>query len=145
MIFLQYKLTTTTTIIEIFIIYNTIWSKFVQWFCVRIVRWQSNLVNTKESIFPVCDDSYHRNKKKVQKGKVIDVLRNCAFRMIFPPFWTVISKEHPVSGGGGEFPDHVLMNVTVRVRVRLRANLNPNPKPNHFWQGHSPFWQGNNV
>jgi len=32
---------------------------------------------------------------------------------------TVISEEHPVSGGGAEFPEHVLMSVTVRVRVNL--------------------------
>jgi len=44
-----------------------------------IVRWQSDLVNTKESILPVWDQPYHANKRNIQKGEEIEVLRNCAF------------------------------------------------------------------
>ena len=42
------------------------------------VRWKSDLVNTKESVLPVCDIPYQMNKGKVQKGEEIKVLRNCA-------------------------------------------------------------------
>jgi len=44
-----------------------------------IVRWQSDLhvVNTKKSVLPVCDQSYHTNNWNVQKGE-IKVLRNNA-------------------------------------------------------------------
>ena len=34
-----------------------------------IVRWQSDLVNTKESLLTVCDQPYHTNKQKcTEKG-----------------------------------------------------------------------------
>jgi len=39
-------------------------SILIQWIRVLIVRWQSNLVNTEESVLPVCDKPYHTNKKK---------------------------------------------------------------------------------
>ena len=39
---------------------------------------QFDLVNTKESILPVCDKPDHKNKRKVQKWEEIEVLRNCA-------------------------------------------------------------------
>jgi len=45
-----------------------------------MVRSQSDQVNTKESILPVCDKPYHTNKRKVQKGEEIEVLRNCALQ-----------------------------------------------------------------
>ena len=45
---------------------------------VMIVRF-TDLVNTKESILPVCDNPYHTNKGNVQKGEEIGVLRNCSF------------------------------------------------------------------
>jgi len=35
------------------------------------LRWQSDLVNTKESVFPVCDKPYHTKKRNVQKGEDI--------------------------------------------------------------------------
>jgi len=44
-----------------------------------LVRWQSDQVNTKEYAIPVCDKSYHTNKRWVQKEKEIEVLRNFAF------------------------------------------------------------------
>jgi len=43
-----------------------------------IVRWHFDLVNTKESVLPVCDKPKHTNKRKVQKGEEIEVMRNCA-------------------------------------------------------------------
>ena len=45
----------------------------LQWNRVTIVRLQCDLVNTKESVLPVCDISYDKNKRKVQKGEVIKV------------------------------------------------------------------------
>jgi len=47
---------------------------------VMIVRWQSDLhvVNTKESLLPVCDKPYLTTKRKVQQGEEIEVLWNCA-------------------------------------------------------------------
>ena len=54
------------------IIYNSTWSILTQWIRVMIVRWQSDLVNTKlESERPDCDKPYHSNKSKVQKGEEI--------------------------------------------------------------------------
>ena len=38
---------------------------------------------------------------------------------------------------GAEFPDHVLMSVTVGVKVRVNPNLNPNPNP--FLTRQQPF------
>jgi len=35
------------------------------------VRWQPDLVNTKESVLPVCDEPYYTNKGKQQKGEEI--------------------------------------------------------------------------
>ena len=43
-----------------------------------IVGWQSDLVNTKENILPVCDKPYHTNKGIVLKGEEIGVLQNYA-------------------------------------------------------------------
>jgi len=40
---------------------------------VIIVRWQSDLANTKDSVLHVYDKPYHTNKNKVQKG----VLKFC--------------------------------------------------------------------
>jgi len=37
-----------------------------------IVRCQSDQVNTKESVLPVCDYPYHMNKRKVQKGRKLN-------------------------------------------------------------------------
>ena len=59
--------------------YNSTWSNLIQWIGVMIVRWQSDSVNTKESVLPVCDKSYHTNKRILQKGEEIEVLRNNAF------------------------------------------------------------------
>jgi len=47
---------------------------------VMIVGWQSDLVNTKESVLPVCDKPFYMNKRKVQKGDEIEALRNCALK-----------------------------------------------------------------
>jgi len=57
------------------------WSIFIHWIRVLIVRWQSDLVNTKESLLPVSDTPYHTNKRKLQKGEWIKVNYN---------HWTVI-------------------------------------------------------
>jgi len=54
------------------------------------VKRQSDQVNTKERVLPVCDKPYYTNKKVVQKVKEIGVLRNSAlFRFQFK------------TGGGG--------------------------------------------
>jgi len=47
-----------------------------------IVGWQSDLVNTKESIIPVCDKPYHTNKIILQKWEAIEKLRNYALKNI---------------------------------------------------------------
>ena len=49
--------------LSIMIIYNGSWSKLFQWISLYIVRWQTDLVNTKESLLPVCDKPYHKFKK----------------------------------------------------------------------------------
>jgi len=36
-------------------------------------------VNTKESVFPVCNKPYHKNKRKLQKGEEVGVLWDCPF------------------------------------------------------------------
>jgi len=41
-----------------------------------IVRWQSDLVNTKESVLPVRNKPYYTNKRKVQKWEEIEVVRS---------------------------------------------------------------------
>jgi len=46
---------------------------------VLIIRWQSDLVYTKESILPVCDKPYHTNKNTAQNDEEIESLRNYAF------------------------------------------------------------------
>ena len=43
-----------------------------------IVRRQSDMINTKESVL-VCDKPYHTNKSKVHKEEKIAVFRNCAY------------------------------------------------------------------
>jgi len=60
----------------IVIIYNS--TILVQWIRVMIVRWQSDLVNTKESVLPVCDKPYQTNKRKIQKREEIEVLQSYA-------------------------------------------------------------------
>ena len=45
-----------------------------------IVRWHSDLVNTKESLLPVCDKPYY--KGILQKGKEIEKLRNYALEAL---------------------------------------------------------------
>jgi len=45
-----------------------------------IVRWQSDLVNTKESILPVCDKPNTTNKWILQKWDVLEKKSNYAFR-----------------------------------------------------------------
>jgi len=70
--------TSTTRLWSILIIYNSTWSILIQWIRVIIVRWQSYLVKTKESVLPVYDKPHHTNKRKVQKWEEIKVLQNCA-------------------------------------------------------------------
>jgi len=56
----------------VLIIYYSTWYIVIQLITVVIVRWQSDLVNTKkkykESLLPVCDKPYPTNKRNVQKG-----------------------------------------------------------------------------
>ena len=52
--------------LSLLIINNSTWSILNQWNTVIIIRWQSDLVNIKESVLPVCDKPYHNNKKKVK-------------------------------------------------------------------------------
>ena len=46
-----------------------------------IVKWKSDLVNTNESILPVCDEPYYTNKRKAQKGEEIEDLWSCALNI----------------------------------------------------------------
>jgi len=43
-----------------------------------IVRWQSDLVNTKESELSVCDKPYHTNNGFQPNGEEIKNVWNCA-------------------------------------------------------------------
>jgi len=38
-----------------------------------IVRWHSDVVRTQESVIPVCDKPYPKDKRKVQKADVLSV------------------------------------------------------------------------
>ena len=62
--------------LSIMIIYNSTWSILIHWIRVMIVRWQSDLVNTKESVLPVRNKPYYTNKRKVQKWEEIEVVRS---------------------------------------------------------------------
>ena len=64
--------------LSIIIIYNSKWSILIQWTRVMIVRRQSDLEKQKESILSVADKPYTLNKREVQKGEDIQVLRNCS-------------------------------------------------------------------
>jgi len=48
----------------------------------KIVRWQSDLVNAKESELPVCEKSYHTNNGFQQNGEGI---KNCRTMQCFIP------------------------------------------------------------
>jgi len=48
-----------------------------------IVRSQPDLVNAKDSILPVCNQYYHMNKRNVEEGKEIEVLRNYSLILFF--------------------------------------------------------------
>jgi len=66
--------------LSIMIIYNSTWSFLIQWIWFNmIVRWQSDLLKSKESVIPVCSKPYPMSKRKVQKGVEIKVLQNFAF------------------------------------------------------------------
>jgi len=58
------------------------------------VRRQSDLVNTRESVHPVCDQPYYTNKGKVQKGEKIEVFRNYALSARKNAFVIVILNVH---------------------------------------------------
>ena len=64
--------------LSIMTIYNGTLSVLIKWIWVMIVRWHFDLVNTKESVLPVCDKPNHTNERMVQKGEEIEVMRNCA-------------------------------------------------------------------
>jgi len=57
------------TQLAITIIYNSTWSYLIQWIIVLIVMWQSDLVNTNESILPVYNKPYQTNKRTVHKER----------------------------------------------------------------------------
>ena len=42
------------------------------------VMGQSDIVNTKENVLAVCDQTYHTNKRKVQNREEIEILQNFA-------------------------------------------------------------------
>jgi len=46
--------------------FNSTWSILIHWIRVVIVRWQSDLVNTKKRMLPNCVKPYHTNKRKKQ-------------------------------------------------------------------------------
>jgi len=49
---------------------NSKWSIWIQWIRILVVWWQSDQVNTKESVFPVCDQPYHaNNRKSTERGR----------------------------------------------------------------------------
>ena len=80
---------------SVMIIFNSSWSILIQW----IVRWQSDLVNTKK-LLPVCNKPNHINKGKLQKAEGIEVLRIYAYctwiLYQFKVFWitgTVITNK----------------------------------------------------
>jgi len=45
-----------------------------------MVGWQSDLINTKESVGSVSSKSYHTNIRKIQQRGENKVLRNCTLR-----------------------------------------------------------------
>ena len=59
------------------IIYNNTWSILIQLIRVMIFSWQSDLINTKESVFSVCDKPYHTNKRIVGKEEEIGFAELC--------------------------------------------------------------------
>jgi len=63
--------------LSIRIIYNSTQSNLIQW--IRV----SDLVNTKESVLPVCNKPYHTNKRNIQKGEETKDMRNYAFSVQF--------------------------------------------------------------
>jgi len=78
------------------IIYNSTWSISNQW--IMIVRWHSDPVNKRESLLNVCNRTYHMNKRNIQKGEEIEVLRNYALlgtaywiETFYFVCWTIIS------------------------------------------------------
>ena len=58
------------------IIYNSTWSILIPIDKDYIVRLQSDLVNTKASILPVCDKPYHTKKGILQKWEELENLQN---------------------------------------------------------------------
>jgi len=58
-----------------------------------IVRWQSDLENTKESILPVCDKPYHKIKENVPLGEELEILWNYPFQMDSPLFFLNVILE----------------------------------------------------
>ena len=69
--------------LSIMVIYNSTWSILIKWITGYIIKWQSDLANTKESVLPVCDKLYHTNNGIQQKWEVIKILRNYALSNSF--------------------------------------------------------------
>jgi len=59
-----------------------------------IVRWQPDLVNTKETILPVCDKPYHKNNRILQMWEELELCihSRTVKRKNFP---TIKSREKP--------------------------------------------------
>jgi len=66
----------TVSQLSIMIIYNSIWSILIQWIRVMIVRWQSDLLNTKEIAVPDSDQPYHKIKENIPHWEELENLWN---------------------------------------------------------------------
>jgi len=58
-----------------------------------IVRLQADIVNTKESELPVCDQPYRTNRRKVRREE-IEVLRNSALLTVVTQVFMTNTKLH---------------------------------------------------
>jgi len=62
--------------------------------CGYIVRWLSDLVNTKESILPVCDKPYYTNNGISHKWEELENLRNYALSSTLTIYYlSLVSKQ----------------------------------------------------
>jgi len=73
------------------LIFTYTWSNLNQWIRDLIVRWQSDLVNTKGVCF-VCVKRYNTNLKNILKLKEIKVCRTVHCEMLTVQVWHSLSK-----------------------------------------------------
>jgi len=76
--------------LSIMFFYNT-WSNLIQWIRDLIVRWQSDLVNTK-GVFLVCVKRDYTNLKNIRKLNGIEVCRTMHWKMLTVQVWHSLSK-----------------------------------------------------